>query len=95
MAPLSNGYAIQEYPRHPFQLLIDEVYRRLDTNNETGLTLIEAQEAQGKHGPNKLAGEGGVQWYSVLLKQISNAMILVSLPFIIHLLLRTLQDCSR
>ena len=35
------------------------------------------QEAQRKYGPNKLEGEGRVRWYSVLLKQISNAMILV------------------
>lgn len=76
MSP-SKGRAAQEYPHHPFVLPIDEIYRTLGTNGETGLAPIKVQETQGQYGPNKLDGEGGVQWYSVLLKQISNAMILV------------------
>ena len=68
----------QEYSRHPFLLAVDELYCHFDnTNAETGLSQLKAQEAQEKYGPNKLEGEGVVQWYSVLLKQISNAMILV------------------
>ncbi|KAI4166140.1 MAG: hypothetical protein LQ342_000026 [Letrouitia transgressa] len=77
MSPSSKGRAAQEYPHHPFVLLIDEIYRILGTNSETGLVPIKVQGAQGQYGPNKLDGEGGVQWYSVLMKQISNAMILV------------------
>lgn len=67
----------QEYSRHPFLLPIDSLIDQLSTNQETGLSPIKAQESQRNYGPNKLEGEGGVQWYSVLLKQISNAMILV------------------
>ncbi|KAL8914968.1 MAG: hypothetical protein Q9171_000595 [Xanthocarpia ochracea] len=73
----SKGYNTQEYPKHPFLLPCEEVIRHLQSNDESGLTIVKAQEAQSIYGPNKLEGEGGVKWYSVLLKQVSNAMILV------------------
>lgn len=67
----------QEYARHPFLLDLHELYEQHNINKDVGLSNRQAQEAQQKYGPNKLQGEGGVQWYSVLIKQISNAMILV------------------
>lgn len=67
----------QDYTKHPFLLSIDETTGALQTDIETGLSAVRVQEAQRKYGPNKLEGEGGVKWYSLLLKQISNAMILV------------------
>ncbi|KAL9602350.1 MAG: hypothetical protein Q9219_001916 [cf. Caloplaca sp. 3 TL-2023] len=73
----SKGYASQEYPKHPFTLTHEEVLGYLHVDDLTGLDPLNSQEAQKKYGPNKLEGEGGVQWYSVLLKQVSNAMILV------------------
>ena len=72
-----SKYNQQAYSQHPFLLQLQEVYQQLNTNNETGLTNQQVQESQQTYGPNKLEGEGGVKWYSVLLKQISNAMILV------------------
>lgn len=73
-----NTNCRQEYSPHPFLLSLDELYRLFgNTNADTGVTQLKAREAQDKYGPNKLKGEGVVQWYSVLLKQISNAMILV------------------
>lgn len=68
----------QEYERHPFLLTIEDVLRVLETNIETGLTDGKVQELQAKYGANRLSGEGGVKWYTLLIKQISNAMILVS-----------------
>lgn len=77
-SPSKNKHCRQEYSRHPFVLSLDELYRVFgNTNADTGLTQLKAREAQNQYGPNKLEGEGVVQWYSVLLKQISNAMILV------------------
>ncbi|KAL8695872.1 MAG: hypothetical protein Q9224_003107, partial [Gallowayella concinna] len=73
----SGKFTTQEYPKHPFLLPCEVLIESLQTNDETGLSPVKAQEAQGSYGPNKLEGEGGVKWYSVLLKQISNAMILV------------------
>ncbi|KAG8525993.1 uncharacterized protein KY384_000755 [Bacidia gigantensis] len=72
-----NNLVKQEYSRHPFLLPLTEVYQQLGTNKDTGLNQQKALESHQKYGPNKLEGEGGVQWYRVLLKQISNAMILV------------------
>ena len=67
----------QEFPSHPFLLSIDEIADHLKTNTETGLSPAAAKSAADHYGPNSLEGEGGVKWYHVLTKQISNAMILV------------------
>ena len=67
----------QLYPRHPFLLSLDEITEQLGTNVDTGLSRLKVQQSQHDYGPNKLKGEGVIQWYSILIKQISNAMILV------------------
>ena len=72
-----SRYTRQEYSQHPFLLSPQDLYQQFGINKDTGLSNRQATEAQQKYGPNKLDGEGGVKWYSVLLKQISNAMILV------------------
>ncbi|KAB2580820.1 putative potassium sodium efflux p-type atpase protein [Lasiodiplodia theobromae] len=69
----------QEYPKHPFQLSIDQLKEHLGVHPEQGLSASEATQKRSQYGENKLMGEGGVKWYSVLLKQVSNAMILVLL----------------
>lgn len=70
----------QAFQQHPFLLPIDQIVADLRTNTNSGLTAVQAQENKASYGENKLRGEGGVQWYSVLFKQISNAMILVGNP---------------
>ena len=67
----------QNYTKQPFLLSVDAITSHLGTNKESGLTRLQTQQNQQKYGENKLDGEGGVKWYSILLKQISNAMILV------------------
>ncbi|KAI4288128.1 MAG: hypothetical protein L6R35_002609 [Caloplaca aegaea] len=66
----SQGYQSQEYPKHPFTLSSKEISDHLKTNDQTGLNKSQVEEAQKSYGPNKLEGEGGVQWYKVLLKQV-------------------------
>jgi len=68
----------QRTERHPFLLPIEDVARQLDTNVESGLTALKVQELQREYPKNELEGGGGIAWYKILLKQISNAMILVS-----------------
>lgn len=68
-----------QFTSHPFKLSIEEVAAQLNTSTETGLTKAAAAEALKSHGENKLHGDGGVKWTTVLLKQVSNAMILVSI----------------
>ncbi|GBF61808.1 calcium-transporting ATPase [Trichophyton mentagrophytes] len=67
----------QEYEQHPFLLSIDRLSQELDTNIDTGLSDAKVGQLQEKYGANRLSGEGGVKWYTLLGKQISNAMILV------------------
>ncbi len=74
----SKGYKSPEYSKHPFTSPSKDILDHLKTNDQTGLDHAQVQEAQRTYGPNKLEGEGAVQWYRVLLKQVSNAMILVS-----------------
>ncbi|PGH34286.1 potassium/sodium efflux P-type ATPase, fungal-type [[Emmonsia] crescens] len=69
--------AKQEYEKHPFLLSIDELTEILNTDTETGLSDANVVKLQEKYGPNSLHGEGGARWYTLLGKQISNAMILV------------------
>lgn len=80
----TKGYATQEYLKHPFSLPSIDILDQLQADDETGLDRLNAQEAQSRYGPNKLEGEGGVQWHTVLLKQISNAMILVRTSAVIY-----------
>ncbi|KIV84966.1 potassium/sodium efflux P-type ATPase, fungal-type [Exophiala sideris] len=67
----------QHYTQEPFILSVDELVAQLGTNTDLGLSSTQVQQYQEKYGPNRLEGDGGVSWYSILGKQISNAMILV------------------
>ncbi|KAH7135808.1 potassium/sodium efflux P-type ATPase [Dendryphion nanum] len=71
---------LQQYDKHPFQLTLDAVTSHLGgIDLDQGLSSSQINELRTKYGENKLEGEGGVRWYQVLFKQISNAMILVLL----------------
>ena len=78
MAP--NAQPRQGTDRHPFLLSVEDVARQLGTNIETGLSARQVAELRNEVPPNELEGGGGVSWYKILIKQISNAMILVSQP---------------
>ena len=67
----------QEYPSHPFLLPLASIFEQLSTNPETGLDPIASQKSQQSYGPNELSDKSSVSWHAVLVKQISNAMILV------------------
>ena len=77
MARSKKTGASQQYSQHPFLLTAEQLSNELETNTEKGLASAALPGLQRKYGENKLDSEGGVKWYSVLLKQISNAMILV------------------
>lgn len=78
MGAANNEQTAQQYERHPFQLSIAQLSESLQTHIESGLGVQQAEEYRTRYGENKLAGDAGVKWYEVFLKQISNAMILVS-----------------
>lgn len=83
MAPQESSKKKQGTEPHPYLLPIEEVCQQLGTNIESGLTSKRAAELQKEYPPNELEGGGSVEWYKILIKQISNAMILVGdhLPF--------------
>lgn len=76
MSPKKQVAVIRTEP-HAFLLTIDEVAQQLKTNIEDGLTASRVQELQRTHPANELVGGGGISWHKILLKQVSNAMILV------------------
>lgn len=77
MTASKRGFPKQEYDRAPFLLSPAELIRYLGSNEERGLSATKAQESLRKYGPNQVGGERGVQWWTLLFKQASNAMILV------------------
>ncbi|KFX94237.1 hypothetical protein V490_04447 [Pseudogymnoascus sp. VKM F-3557] len=64
---------------HPFLLSVDDVASQLGTNIETGLSARRVAELKNEYPPNELDGGGGPNWSTLLMKQVSNAMILVLL----------------
>lgn len=76
--------------RHPFLLSAEDAANQLGTNIETGLTARKVAELQKECRPNELEGGGGTVWHKILLKQISNAMILVCYISICNIPLLTL-----
>lgn len=65
--------------RPPFLLTINEVQQELQVADlGSGLNAADAQRLLDSHGHNSLNDEEGVKWLPLLMKQISNAMILVS-----------------
>ena len=68
----------QNYSKQPFLLPVDDILQHLETNIDSGLSSAQVKQYQEKWGANKLDGDGGIPWYALLMKQIANAMILVS-----------------
>ena len=72
----------QTYHRHPFLSSPEELYQQLSTDPESGLSPAQAQESLRRYGLNKLDGDAGISWQTLLFKQMSNAMILVMTLYI-------------
>lgn len=53
------------------------VAQQLDTTAEQGLTTKVATERLEKYGHNKLESSGGVTWWRILIRQISNSLTFV------------------
>ncbi|KAK4121703.1 ATPase, P-type cation-transporter [Parathielavia appendiculata] len=66
-----------EFPKHPFLLSVREVEQAVGTDVDKGLTASRAAELQQKYGPNELDVGGGIAWYTIFIRQLCNAMILV------------------
>ncbi|KAI7247609.1 hypothetical protein KC335_g18823, partial [Hortaea werneckii] len=54
-----------------------QVAEQLETNVERGLTTQEATERLRQYGHNKLETSGGVSWWRILIRQVSNSLTFV------------------
>ncbi|GAA5980884.1 hypothetical protein JCM10908_003901 [Rhodotorula pacifica] len=75
LAPTNTGETAVE--THWFLLTPAEAANRLSTSTDDGLSDNEAASRLQRDGPNELTGGGGVKWWSILVGQICNAMVLV------------------
>ena len=69
--------ATPEFPKHPFLLSAQEVEQSLETNVDNGLSSAQVPQLQQKYGPNELEIGGAIAWYTILIRQLANAMVLV------------------
>lgn len=63
-------------PAH--SLTFDDVIRELGSNSDDGLTTAEVKQRLEKYGENMLEGDEGVSLAKIVIRQIANAMMLVS-----------------
>ena len=63
-------------PAHslPYETVLSE----LSTEADDGLSAAEAKRRLEEHGPNEIEGGEGVSFAKIVIKQIANAMMLVS-----------------
>jgi Na+-exporting ATPase len=73
-ADTSQSYLSQPAHSLPF----DNVIQELGTNSDDGLTSGEAKGRIEKYGENVLEGDEGVSFAKIVIRQIANAMMLVS-----------------
>ncbi|KAJ3486395.1 hypothetical protein NLG97_g6622 [Lecanicillium saksenae] len=66
-----------EFSKHPFLLTVGETADALSTDVDKGLTSAQVAQLQQQYPKNELDVGGGIAWYSILTKQILNAMIIV------------------
>ena len=70
----SQSYLSQ--PAH--SLSFEAVIRELGTNSDDGLTSGEVKQRLEKYGQNILEGDEGVSIAKIFIRQVANAMMLVS-----------------
>ncbi|KAL7923800.1 cation transporting ATPase [Trichoderma austrokoningii] len=66
-----------EFSKHPFLLTVKETEEALATNVDRGLTSEQVPGLQSRYLKNELDVGDTIPWYSILAKQIFNAMIIV------------------
>lgn len=78
-----------ESERHPFLLSVQDVAKHLETDIERGLTSAQVAQFQEKYPPNKLNIGGAIPWYTIFLRQLFNAMILVRFSQLVAIMMNT------
>lgn len=73
-----SGEGILSLSQPPYCLPWEVVIQELSTELDKGLTAEEARWRLQQYGPNKLEEDRGVSIVNILVRQIVNAMMLVS-----------------
>ncbi|KAK7054190.1 calcium-transporting ATPase [Favolaschia claudopus] len=68
---------LYNYPKHPFLLSAEDVAQALSTDLDKGLSTKQVDDLHNMYPKNEFDVGGTVSWYTILSKQIFNAMILV------------------
>lgn len=76
----AGGQHVQPLSKPAHSLTYDDILRELQVNSEEGLSAAEAKKRLELHGPNELEGGEGVSLAKIVIRQIANAMMLVSYP---------------
>lgn len=74
-----SGQANDPLSKPAHALSWKQVVEEVKCNAEDGLTTAEAKSRHEKYGNNDLGDDGGVSPAKILLRQVANAMTLVSL----------------
>lgn len=72
----------QPFNQHPFLLSPAQVAVALDTSIDHGLDAAQVARKQQENPPNELLVQGSIAWHTILIRQLCNAMIIVSLVFL-------------
>lgn len=62
----------------PFLLPVEDVAKDFGVNLDRGLSSAQVAQLQQSHPPNEIDAGNGIPWYKIFLKQLFNAMVLVS-----------------
>jgi Na+-exporting ATPase len=73
-----SGQANEPLTKPAHALTFQEVIEQTKCNPDDGLVTSEAKSRLEKHGKNDLGEDGGVSPGKILLRQVANAMTLVS-----------------
>lgn len=77
-----SGQANNPLSRPAHALPYSKVIEEVGCDAEDGLSAAEAKDRHEKYGNNDLGEDGGVQPGKILLRQVANAMTLVSRPYL-------------
>ena len=73
-----SGQSNKPLPRPPHALPAEEVARHLEVNLQSGLRADDAVKRRDEFGANELLKEKNAQPLKILVRQVVNAMTLVS-----------------
>jgi Na+-exporting ATPase len=73
-----------QFDRHPFLLAPSDVAASLKTDVDKGLSSAQVAQLQQEYPRNELDVGGAIPWYTIFIKQLFNAMILVCFIILPH-----------